>query len=1036
MAPLSLSIFNCKYFKGSLKKKFCKELLDGSDFLMIQEHWLYEDNFHKFDEIDSEINICKYGKSAMDPNMIRVGRPHGGCIILWRDNINCKINHIQTISKKKLIKVNCDEGYDFLLFNVYMPTDDRITNNNTHSSNFNEFQDVLAEISIICQNNPTSFIIAAGDFNSDFSRDSIQVNELKQFCRDQSLESCNFFECSDIEYSFECKMSGSRSLIDHVLVSSNIKEFVKSCNPIDSIDNSSDHIAINVKLNLNCKYFTSKEITHLPKIAWYKASIENKEMYKEELDILLNQIDAPVDLFECRNVDCTEHLEQIQHLHDNVIAACLVAGQQAVPHTGGTEARKSNTKPGWNEYCREKKDLALFWHEKWKNEGRLHNTFAAHMRRKSRLQYHYAIRKIDLNSDALKSERMAKNCIDNKKDMWKEAKQMKGNNNRLPNMVDSKVGDNDISTLFMNKFSHIFTSVGYDSNEIECIKTRITNSIQENYCVKDQNLKQTVIGSDVQNVNLDILNDALLNNKDIDEALCDLKSGKSDGNIGIYSDHFLNGTRTLWNYLILLFNSMLVHGFTPSQMSTGTIIPIIKNKRATISDSDNFRGICLQSSLCKLLDLIILKKEAMSLQTSELQFGFKKKLSSNVAATIVKETIDYYQNRGGRVYCLALDASKAFDRVSFSQLFKCMLERNMCPLIIRFLVNMYTNQKNRVQYNQSFSDFFTVTNGVKQGGVLSPTLFSIYVNELLYNLENSGYGCKMGDKYVGCVSYADDIIIICASLYGLKQMIKICESYALKYQVKFNGSKSKLMLFSSSDTDGQVDIRVFNETVEWVNNMDYLGFKMSNKGDDSYLDSVVKDFNCKFNIFMGDFQGIKSQLKCDLFSVYCTSYYGSNLCDLHHLESVEVQWRKALRRIWYLPWRTHCSLLYNLCNLKPPRILFLTRFIKYFFKNVASENSVVKYIFQSAIKENSRLGNNLRYILCKIKYDVHNLIGNDINFDEINERLISEWQMSLNENDKRISEHMLELIKRRDSLEPWILSKTEIQSVLDMLAVS
>ena len=140
---------------------------------------------------------------------------------------------------------------------------------------------------------------------------------------------------------------------------------------------------------------------------------------------------------------------------------------------------------------------------------------------------------------------------------------------------------------------------------------------------------------------------------------------------------------------------------------------------------------------------------------------------------------------------------------------------------------------------------------------------------------------------------------------------------------------------------------------------------------------------------MGDFQGIKSQLKCDLFSVYCISYYGSNLCDLHHLESVEVQWRKALRRIWYLPWRTHCSLLYNLCNLKPPRILFLTRFIKYFFKNVASENSVVKYIFQSAIKENSRLGNNLRYILCKIKYDVHNLIGNDINFDEINERLIS-----------------------------------------------
>ncbi|CAL4130586.1 unnamed protein product, partial [Meganyctiphanes norvegica] len=133
---------------------------------------------------------------------------------------------------------------------------------------------------------------------------------------------------------------------------------------------------------------------------------------------------------------------------------------------------------------------------------------------------------------------------------------------------------------------------------------------------------------------------------------------------------------------------------------------------------------------------------------------------------------------GGRVYCLALDASKAFDRVSFSKLFKSLLSRNMNPLMIRLLINMYTKQENRVRYNQSYSDFFNVTNGVKQGGVLSPTLFSVYINDLLENLRSSGYGCNIGDMYVGCVSYADDIIILCASIYGIKQMIKICESYA------------------------------------------------------------------------------------------------------------------------------------------------------------------------------------------------------------------------------------------------------------------
>ena len=129
MNSLRISTFNCKHFKGTLTKNFCKELLDSSDFLLIQEHWLYEDSFHKFNEIDNNINICKNGKSAMDPSVLRVGRPHGGCIILWRDSINFNIHPIQTISNKlNCNKVVSSEGFDLLLFNVYMPPDNRTNN--------------------------------------------------------------------------------------------------------------------------------------------------------------------------------------------------------------------------------------------------------------------------------------------------------------------------------------------------------------------------------------------------------------------------------------------------------------------------------------------------------------------------------------------------------------------------------------------------------------------------------------------------------------------------------------------------------------------------------------------------------------------------------------------------------------------------------------------------------------------------------------------------------------------------------------------
>ena len=149
---------------------------------------------------------------------------------------------------------------------------------------------MLAEMSVICQNNPTSFIIAAGDFNSDFSRDTLQVNELKQFCIDQSLESCGFLPNSNINYTFECKKSGSRTLIDHVLISSNIRDHVKSCIPLDSVNNNSDHLAVRVELDVKCEYFSSKELSHKPKPAWYKVTIDDKDKYRNELDGQLNDI--------------------------------------------------------------------------------------------------------------------------------------------------------------------------------------------------------------------------------------------------------------------------------------------------------------------------------------------------------------------------------------------------------------------------------------------------------------------------------------------------------------------------------------------------------------------------------------------------------------------------------------------------------------------------------------------------------------------------------------------------------------------------
>ena len=101
-----------------------------------------------------------------------------------------------------------------------------------------------------------------------------------------------------------------------------------------------------------------------------------------------------------------------------------------------------------------------------------------------------------------------------------------------------------------------------------------------------------------------------------------------------------------------------------------------------------------------------------------------------------------------------------------------------------------------VRWNGVFSESFHVSNGVRQGGVLSPVLFSVYVDGLLCKLRDSGVGCHLGCKFVGCVCYADDLALLAPSLSALRIMLKICENFARDHGLRYNAAKTQLIRFS------------------------------------------------------------------------------------------------------------------------------------------------------------------------------------------------------------------------------------------------
>ena len=131
--------------------------------LLLQETWLYNFEHNVFDNI---LQSCQYHAiSSMDETDIgRLGRPYGGCAIIWHQNLNLSVVPINTLSKRICAVHIKGDNFDCIFASIYMPNDDNSNNS------FEIFGDVLYEISTLISLYDDSDIILGGDINVDFSR--------------------------------------------------------------------------------------------------------------------------------------------------------------------------------------------------------------------------------------------------------------------------------------------------------------------------------------------------------------------------------------------------------------------------------------------------------------------------------------------------------------------------------------------------------------------------------------------------------------------------------------------------------------------------------------------------------------------------------------------------------------------------------------------------------------------------------------------------------------------------------------------------
>ena len=327
-------------------------------------------------------------------------------------------------------------------------------------------------------------------------------------------------------------------------------------------------------------------------------------------------------------------------------------------------------------------------------------------------------------------------------------------------------------------------------------------------------------------------------------------------------------------------------------------------------------------------------------------------LYTNHCTFVAKEVISYYINSGSDVYACALDMQKAFDRVDLVKFFRKLLQRPISALIVRILFHLYFNIKLRVLWNNVYSSEFLSLNGVKQGGILSPYLFRTFINDFILELEQNRQGCFIGHMFHGCIVYADDILLLAPSLHALCHMLNICSIFADDNNIRFNQAKSHCLHFCKFNTAiKQYPVELQGTALTWTDHIAHLGHILCSSLDDSMdIDKRKRDFCSQANYFFTHFHHLSPALKSGLFQTYCQLFYGSQIWNLQNavIESFNVAWRKAIRKLWGVPYRTHCNLLHHLMFGKNVVNILHSHFITFACSCLSSHNFKISFVAHNA----------------------------------------------------------------------------------------
>ena len=734
---------------------YIESIIKNYQVVYLCEHWLL-----KAEEYLLKDMVESTHKLIFTPaNKGASGRPFGGNCILIKHNTKHQVIH----EDNRIIALHTIlDGTPLLIIGVYLTA-------YHDQQSLSEYNDQLSIITSLLKQNSGEFeVMIIGDFNSFpadiydmYPRVSLKRNplskSLKNFLITNNLKFLDVTDGEGPNITYRHPSLPNTSYIDHVAVLEDTSLDLQDCTTHSPEEtNISDHTPISLIINSELEPSIDNTIEEiiprtLRKWVWKNAA------FIETYQSLLNE------QFEDLEVPKTYTENHIFEVTDTLVETAFTAAEMIFP-----ESKKKYSKRWWTpELSEAKMQLSLHFNN-WrdsgfpKDGGIVHNRFLL-----ARKIFRKRVKKAQNDETRKKYLLIDKLRNTEPRNFWTKMKFLRRSDTKRLYNVNNKQTAPEIANEFADHFS---TLLNYP---------RIPTQIDP-YVIEVPDDEDTPVFTSV----------------DISKAIDALKLGKSTDPFGVGSEHIIYVDNLRFsNWLAGLYNYIPEVEETPLCLSSSKMIPLVKSLKKSLKSAGNYRGISIIPILTKILEYLILHRCPQLMTGHPLQFGFTQHSSSLHAEFIINETVKAYNKKGSCIYMCSLDAEKAFDSCNWDALFKKMIEEKKIPAkMVKIISSLYKNGTAQVHYENCISEMFKLSQGVRQGSILSPYLYNIYT-EMLLNFveEETKVGTSLYGVFSGIIMYADDIILLSPTVSGLQSLINKCTTYCNDLGVAINAGKTEFL---------------------------------------------------------------------------------------------------------------------------------------------------------------------------------------------------------------------------------------------------